>query len=541
LASRFGGADSGGQGFGRPVAVEPRHGRYGPLLSSGGDDFGPVLRDSSGRSRSPGDFGPAVQGRGSGGRHARPGPAPHTRAPRRPPARLPRTRRRRRLRWLRLTITLLLVIILAILATGIALLVYASAVMPRVPVTGLDSAGLGQMNVLVVGTDSREGLSEEELQALGTEAEDGERTDTIFLLSSRGGAAAVLAFPRDLFVRRCDGSEGRINGAFSTGGPDCLVETVSRISRIPITHYMDVNFLGFIQLVDAAGGVSIFLEEPMVDVFAGVNLPAGCQRLDGRQAIGFVRARKVDDDLGRIARQQRFVKELANEVTAPTTLLNIPRMFNIAGSGARAITADTGLGMFDMLRLARAGRGLAGGGLATYTVPAVPQPIGGADVLVPTEDAEAVYSRFRDGSILDVPAAQEIGLQPQEVTVDVLNGAGVEGLAARGGEYLSQRGFQVGQIGNADPRPTTMVQHAPGFEEAARLVASQLPGEVQTELSPAGGPELALILGSDADLSAPPPTEPAPAPGAAGEPPSDLEAAAPPSDAIGAGNVPDDC
>ncbi|MPZ88779.1 MAG: hypothetical protein GEU81_12040 [Nitriliruptorales bacterium] len=477
------------------------------------------------------DFGPPLQGRGGSARRGRSSARPRPSQPRTP---RPRRRPRAILRWLRTLSILLLIVALAIALTGIALLVYASAVMPRVPVRGLTPAASGQMNVLVVGNDSREGLSPEELQALGTEAVDGRRTDTIFLMSIRGGSAAILSFPRDLFVRRCDGSEGRINSAFSTGGPDCLVETVSGASGIPVSHYMEMNFAGFIQLVDAAGGVTIFLDEPMVDEAAGVNLPAGCQRLDGPQAIGFVRARKVDDDLGRIARQQRFVSELANEVAAPSTLLNVPRLFGIAGSGARSITADPGLGLIDLAKLARVGRGVAGGGLATYTVPATSQRVGDAAVLVPTGDANAIFSRFADGSILDVAAAGEGSPHPGDVTVDVLNGAGIEGLAGRGGEYLSQRGFQIGEIGNAEPRANTVVLHAPGFEEAARLVAEQVPGAA-TELSPSGGPELALILGGDADLSAP---SPAPAPQE--ETPPELEAAAPP-DSIGAGNVPEDC
>ncbi len=433
-------------------------------------------------------------------------------------------------RLLRTLAVVLLVLALVGLGTGGALLATATSAMRRVDVEGLARAG-GRMNVLVVGSDSRDGLSDEQLQQLGTEAVEGRRTDSIFLLSARGGSAAMLSFPRDLFVQRCDGTQGRINGAYSQGGPSCLVQTVSEVSGIPVTHYLEIDFAGFIGLVDAVGGVQVFLEAPLVDVPAGVDLPAGCSRLDGRQAIGFVRARGDGGDLGRIARQQRFLKELVEEVASLRTLVDVPRLFAVARSAGAAVTADRGFGPFDLLRLARAGRGLAGGGLATYTVASTPQEIGGAAVLVPTDGAGAVFSRFADGSILDVPPQPEVGPQPADVEVDVLNAAGVAGLAGRGRDLLLERGFRVGQVENAPSRPATVVLHAPGFEAQALLVASQLDG-VGTQLSDAGGPRLALVIGQDTNLRPAPPPSPAdPAP----PPPPPAGAAA------GAAPVPADC
>jgi LCP family protein required for cell wall assembly len=352
-------------------------------------------------------FGPVARG---GGR----GPSAPARPPKSPPARpahptpgdggfgpVQRGRGSRGLlrRLPRLGVVSLLVVALAGVALGGALLLYTTVAMNRTDVAGLGSAA--QMNVLIIGNDSREGLSEEDLQALGTEAVDGDRTDTIFLLSMSGGRAAMLSFPRDLFVTRCDGTQGRINAAYAIDGPSCMAQTVAEVSGIPVTHYLEVNFLGFIDIVDAVGGVSIFLDEPMVDVPAGVDLPAGCNELDGFAAIGFVRARGDGGDLGRIARQQRFLSELAEEITAPSTLVNVPRLFSVAGAGASAVTADRRLGPIDLLKLARGGRGLAGGGLATYVVPATAGSVGGASVLIPDDaQAAALFEQFRDGSIL---------------------------------------------------------------------------------------------------------------------------------------------
>lgn len=423
------------------------------------------------------------------------------------------------------------VVVLGGLGMAASLVLYANASLPRVAVEGLSPSAGGQLNVLVVGSDSRDGLTPEELEILGTGTVEGKRTDSIFLLSVEGGAAAMLSFPRDLYVTRCDGSQGRVNGAYSTGGPDCLVETVSRESGIPVTHYVEVNFIGFVQIVDALGGVEIFLDQPMVDRAAGVDLPAGCNLLDGRTALGFVRARSVDDDLGRIARQQRFLKELVRGVAKPSTIVNPPRLFNVTGTAARAVTADEDLSLIDLLRLARAARGLASGGLATYTVPANPQRIGGADVLVPAAGADAVFSRFRDGTILDVAPPPDVGLQPGDVTVDVLNGTATPGLGAEGERFLAERGFRVAEVGNADPVARTVVRHRPGLEPAALLVAAQLPG-VTLEPSPSG-PELALVLGPDAELTAAPPAAPAPPPG--GDP------SAPAGPVVGTNPVPAAC
>jgi LCP family protein required for cell wall assembly len=351
---------------------------FGPVLRGDGrDGYAPVLTGRRDQTAVADDFGPPATGR----------------------------RARRWPRGLAKPLALLLVLaVVAVPALGAALLLVLSASMERVEVTGLLPPGGGPRNVLIVGSDSREGLTPEELQELGTEAVAGQRADTIFVLSVAGGRAAMLSFPRDLYVPLCDGSRGRINGAAERGGPDCLAQTVTAASGIPLHHYVEVNLLGFKRIVDAVGGVSLYLDAPLVDRFAGVDLPAGCNVLTGAQAVGFVRARKVDNDLGRIGRQQRFLSELAEEVSDPATLLNVPRLFTVARAAGSAVTADEDLGPIDLLRLAGAARGFAGAGLATYTVPAVPRTIRGAAVLEPVEaEAAALFEQFRTGAVLNPP------------------------------------------------------------------------------------------------------------------------------------------
>ncbi len=515
------------EGFGPALGGDPRGGSGRPPRGFD-DDYGPALggegarsprRSRTGRGAERDDFGPPVQGR----RRVT------TNLPR--PPRVPRPSGR----VVRTIFVLLLTLALFVLGAATALAVYATITISRVQVAGLAPISGGIMNVLVVGSDSREGLTPEQLQALGTDAVQGQRTDSIFLLSARGGSAAVLSLPRDLYVTRCDGSNGRINGAFANSdGASCLVDTVTQETGIGVTHYLQVDFAGFVDLVDAVGGISVFLEQPMVDESAGVNLPQGCNLLDGRQALGFVRARKVDSDLGRIARQQRFIAQLAGEIAEPATVVNPLRLFQITSAASNALTADQGLGVFDLIRLARAGRGLAAGGLATYTVPTTADRIDDADVLVPTDEADALYASFRDGSVLDVPAGD---VAPSDFTVDVLNGAGIEGLAARGRDELTERGFQVGQVGNADPVAGTVVRHRPGFEAAAQLVAQQFPG-IPVEPVAEGDADVALVVGPDGPTLFDAPTAPPPAPGP--EPTEPAPGPATPG-AIGAGPVPETC
>ncbi|MBW3664383.1 MAG: LCP family protein [Actinobacteria bacterium] len=407
--------------------------------------------------------------------------------------RVARGGRRRRVMWRRIAITT--VVVLALLLVGTAgLVVWANGQIERIAVAGLQAAE-GPTHVLVVGSDSREGLTAEEQVELTTGFVEGERTDTIFVMSIQGGRVALLAFPRDLWVTRCDGTAGRINAAFGIGGPDCLVQTVSQVSGLPIQHYLEVNFGGFRRIVDAVGGVELCLERAMQDPFAGVDLPAGCQLLDGRQALGFVRTRKIDNDLERIKRQQEFLRALASKLASPGRVLNPFELVPLTRAVGAALTADEGMGPIDLLRLGLGLRGLAGGAAVTHTVPVTGANRGGAAVLVPVEaEAEALFQRFRNGSILDDAVA---GLQPNEVEVSVQNGAGTPGLAAATRDLLTGLGFVVTDIADApEPVTVTTVRYPPGQREAAELLADRIPVTPQL-VEDAEVARVTLIAGPD--------------------------------------------
>jgi LCP family protein required for cell wall assembly len=402
--------------------------------------------------------------------------------------------RARRRRPLRALATVLLLGVAAVLALGL----YVSSQVPRVAVDGL-APPAALMHVLVVGSDSREGLSAQERRELATgdASVGGGLTDTIFVMTIRGDDVALLAFPRDLFVTRCDGSVGRINAAQALGGPACLVRTVRALSGIDVQHHVTVTFEGFRDIVDAVDGVELCLEAPIADRDAGIDLPAGCQVLDGRDALGYVRVRKIDNDLRRIERQQRFLRALAGEVLQPATLLNPLRMIRLADDVGEAVTVSRGTGPLTLARLAIGSRGLARGEAITLTVPAdLGTTSGGASVLYPRiAEAEEIFARFRDGSIL----REAIGgaIAPGDVRVEVRNGAGISGLAGEVAGLLEERGFVVVGVGNADLRDTTVIRHPRGLGPEARLLQQELPFGLGLEETDAVE-VVTLVLGRDA-------------------------------------------
>ena len=387
-------------------------------------------------------------------------------------------------------LALFVVVALVVVAVGFVATRAASSI-DRIAVDGLAPVD-GPTHVLVVGSDSREDLTDEQRLELTAGYTEGIRTDTIFLLSVEDGGASVLAFPRDLWVERCDGTTGRINAAYGIGGPSCLVDTVSELSGIAVNHYLEVDFLGFRDIVDAVGGVEVCLDRPIEDPFAGIDLPAGCQVLEGRAALGYVRVRKIDNDLERIKRQQQFVAGLARamvrqDVTSPVNALRV------SGAVGQAVTADEDLGVLDMLDLARALQGVADGALVTATVPVDETRIDGASVLVPTPAATAVFEDTRSGATLG--AARDV-LQPEDVQVVVLNGAGVEGLAGQTGDALGEAGFDVVDLGNGAPPGITTILHASEATEAAMLLAEALPVDAVLEVDEDAS-QVTLVLGAD--------------------------------------------
>ncbi len=366
------------------------------------------------------------------------------------------------------------------------------------------------LNVLVVGSDNRQSLTTRQRRILRTGPGSGTRTDTIILarINTATDRVAMLSFPRDLLVRLCDGSQGRINSAYEVGkttgrgGATCLVQTVKRLTGVPINHFVKVNLAGFIDVVRAVGGVRMHLDEPLYDQNAGLDLPKGCVTLGPVDSVAFVRARHLDSDFGRIARQQRFLKELLDEVVSVDTLTNVPRLFRLVNAVGQSVKTDKGVTLDKMRRIAFSLRDVSPKRVVTRTVPSASADYYGAAYVVPVDSqAEALFDAFRTGEIFPKPERDEPSrptvARGRVPAVTVLNGAGESGLATRASARLRRRGFEVASVGD-NPRSgrTRTVVRYPGerLHRAANTVADALP-EARLERTP--GQPLTVIVGSD--------------------------------------------
>lgn len=212
-------------------------------------------------------------------------------------------------------------------------------------------------NWLLVGSDSRLGLTVEQQQDLATGGDIGTgRTDTILLVHVpslwSSTSPTLVSIPRDSYVPIPGHGRDKINAAFVMGGAPLLVQTVEQATGLRVDHYAEVGFSGFADLVDALGGVTMCPAEPISDPLAGINLPAGCQQLNGPRALGFVRSRATPRaDLDRMLNQRQFMAALLRRAATPTVWLNPWRWYSVPHAAARALTVDQGTHVVDLARL----------------------------------------------------------------------------------------------------------------------------------------------------------------------------------------------
>src|ERR687893_964948 len=217
---------------------------------------------------------------------------------------------------------------------------------------------------------------------LGSDASaDGvSRSDTIVVARAGGGMVAV---PRDTLVEIPGVGEDKINVAFAAGGPELTVETLENLTELPIDNYVVVHFDGVEDIVNAMGGITVEVEEPIEVGIGGrpVSIPAGTQTLDGFEALAYVRYRGTPTaDIGRIGRQQRFLQELAREATSPAKLPRLP-----ATTLAVWRNIETNMNPLQAARFAIQMR--LAGGVEAEVYPGTPQYIGGISYWVPDREA----------------------------------------------------------------------------------------------------------------------------------------------------------
>ena len=167
---------------------------------------------------------------------------------------------------------------------------------------------------LLVGSDSREGLSAAERKKLGTGSTGGQRTDTIMLLHvPPGGKPALISIPRDSYVSIPGHGQDKVNAAFSYGGADLLEQTVEQSTGLRVDGYLEIGFGGFVNVIDALDGIRMCVPRAIKDADSHLDLRKGCQTMDGTTALGYVRMRKADPrgDLGRVERQRQMLGAVA--------------------------------------------------------------------------------------------------------------------------------------------------------------------------------------------------------------------------------------
>ncbi|HKX65714.1 MAG TPA: LCP family protein [Intrasporangium sp.] len=380
----------------RPTPAQPGAGR--PETAEEHDAYTVDTRDSGKRQRPA--SGPA---RPSSDEPAGP---PRQTAP-------PPTGPGRRLRKGRLALLVAGLLVVAWLAFLILVPVWAWATIARVDnvPAGERPADTSGHNYLLVGSDSREGLTDEQRRDLKTGKAGGNRTDTIMLVhvSENGGKPVLISIPRDSYVPIPGHGSNKINAAFALGGPKLLTQTVEQVTGLHINGYLEIGLGGFAGMVDALGGVELCVPRDMQDDKAGIDLKKGCQVLDGKNALGYVRSRYEDPlgDIGRANRQRQFLGALMKQSATPSTVL-LPwryKTFVDAAAGGVAVGEETSL--FDAFRIIMAMRAVSNEEGLSLTVPiadmAFPTDNAGVAVKWDTERALDLFRALRDDEPLTEP------------------------------------------------------------------------------------------------------------------------------------------
>jgi LCP family protein required for cell wall assembly len=359
------------------------------------------------------------------------------------------------------------------------------------------------LNFLLIGSDSRENVPDNLEGRFGSVG--GQRADVIMILQliPGDGTARVLSLPRDLKVEIEGHGTNKINAAYAFGGGALTVQTVNQHTGIPIHHYAEIDFYGFASLVDALGGVSLDFPFPARDLKSGLDVPAGRQRLSGAMALAFARSRAYQElqngqwrsvdanDIGRTRRQQQLILAIIAEAKHPSTITEAGSLIETLGS---FVIVDAALNQKSLIDLVWSMRSLDTANIESVTLPTVTRTIDGASYQLPEEPgAEAVLTSFRTGEPLAVVAEGPVRVQ-------VLNGNGIPGAAARWAGELAEPRFVVVDIGDAqsDGFASTVLLAGPDGLALASLVAEELGfGEIRPGTVP-DGVDVIVIVGADA-------------------------------------------
>ncbi|MFD4998903.1 LCP family protein [Streptomyces buecherae] len=228
-------------------------------------------------------------------------------------------------------------------------------------------------NYLIVGSDSREGMSDEEKKDLHTGSADGKRTDSMMILHVGDNGNTMVSLPRDSWVtipaftgsesgKRIPEQQQKLNAAFSIQGPELLVRTIEYNTGLKIDHYAEIGFGGFAKIVDAVGGVEMDIPRDIKDKKSGADFKKGKQTLDGKDALAFVRNRyEAGSDLERTKNQQKFLSALASQAATPGTIMNPFRLYPTMSAGLDSLIVDKDMSLWKLRSMFWAMKGVTGG------------------------------------------------------------------------------------------------------------------------------------------------------------------------------------
>ncbi|MFH8468956.1 LCP family protein [Streptomyces sp. NPDC017991] len=289
---------------------------------------------------------------------------------------------RRRIKWISITVVTLFVVV------SVGTYFWADSKLNRdvdlSKVIDRPDAGEGT-NYLIVGSDSREGMSAEEKKKLHTGSADGKRTDSMMILHVGDNGNTMVSLPRDsnVTIPTFKGSESgktfqgtgrqvKLNAAYAEDGPELLVRTVEANTGLRIDHYAEIGFAGFAKIVDSVGGVEIEIPKGgMKDTKSGADFEAGKQTLNGEQSLAFVRTRYAlaGSDLDRTKNQQKFLSALANQTATPSTVLNPFKLYPTLSSGLDTLTVDKDMSLWDLGSMFLAMKGVTSGDGKSMNMP----------------------------------------------------------------------------------------------------------------------------------------------------------------------------
>ncbi|MEI5099556.1 LCP family protein [Streptomyces sp. PmtG] len=245
-------------------------------------------------------------------------------------------------------------------------------------------AGGKGTNYLIVGSDSRAGMSDEEKKKLHTGSAAGKRTDSMMILHvADDGGNTMISLPRDSNVTipsfkgaesgklyPATGRQTKLNAAYAEDGPELLVRTVEANTGLRIDHYAEIGFGGFAKIVDSVGGVEMNIPKAFKDKWSGADFEAGKQKLNGEEALAFVRTRHAfSSDLERTKNQQKFLAALANQAATPGTVMNPFKLYPTMGAGLDTLIVDKDMGLFDVASMFWAMKGVTGGDGKSMNMP----------------------------------------------------------------------------------------------------------------------------------------------------------------------------